>query len=355
MAAEDEGRTEEPSEYRLEKARKEGRVAKSQEIGSSLVLLLTIVVLIFIAKWVLGQCIDIFTYYFSRCSNPDVTDGKLASVFFREYIKMILPTSLVAVVAGLIANIIQNKGFIFSWKPLEPKFSKIAPKFGEYFKKTVFSGRGLFNIAKSILKVAIIIIIAYILIKGDIPVLVEIVSNGQILPAVGKIARMAAKILIFVAVSFIAISIPDYFVQKREFMETMKMTKQEVKQEFKELEGDPEVKSRLMQMQRQLLQQNIPKAVSEADVVITNPTHFAVVLKYDIAVADAPMVTAKGEDEMAFTIRRFAKEYDKPIVENKPVARGLYTDTEIGDIIPSDYWKVISVIYSHILNNSNLN
>ena len=355
MAAEDEGRTEEPSEYRLEKARKEGRVAKSQEIGSSLVLLLTIVVLIFIAKWVLGQCIDIFTYYFSRCSNPDVTDGKLASVFFREYIKMILPTSLVAVVAGLIANIIQNKGFIFSWKPLEPKFSKIAPKFGEYFKKTVFSGRGLFNIAKSILKVAIIIIIAYILIKGDIPVLVEIVSNGQILPAVGKIARMAAKILIFVAVSFIIISIPDYFVQKREFMETMKMTKQEVKQEFKELEGDPEVKSRLMQMQRQLLQQNIPKAVSEADVVITNPTHFAVVLKYDTAVADAPMVTAKGEDEMAFTIRRFAKEYDKPIVENKPVARGLYTDTEIGDIIPSDYWKVISVIYSHILNNSNLN
>ncbi|MBO4857175.1 MAG: flagellar biosynthesis protein FlhB [Treponema sp.] len=355
MAAEDEGRTEEPSEYRLEKARKEGRVAKSQEIGSSLVLLLTIVVLIFIAKWVLGQCIDIFTYYFSRCSNQDVTDGKLASVFFREYIKMILPTSLVAVVAGLIANIIQNKGFIFSWKPLEPKFSKIAPKFGEYFKKTVFSGRGLFNIAKSILKVAIIIIIAYILIKGDIPVLVEIVSNGQILPAVGKIARMAAKILIFVAVSFIAISIPDYFVQKREFMETMKMTKQEVKQEFKELEGDPEVKSRLMQMQRQLLQQNIPKAVSEADVVITNPTHFAVVLKYDTAVADAPMVTAKGEDEMAFTIRRFAKEYDKPIVENKPVARGLYTDTEIGDIIPSDYWKVISVIYSHILNNSNLN
>ena len=355
MAAEDEGRTEEPSEYRIEKARKEGRVAKSQEIGSSLVLLLTIVVLIFIAKWILGQCIDIYTYYFSRCSNPDVTDGKLASVFFREYIKMILPTSLVAAVAGLIANIIQNKGFIFSWKPIEPKFSKIAPKFGEYFKKTVFSGKGLFNIAKSILKVAIIIVIAYILIKGDIPVLIEIVSNGQILPAVGKIAGMAAKILIFVAVSFIIIAIPDYFVQKREFMETMKMTKQEVKQEFKELEGDPEVKSRLMQMQRQLLQQNIPKAVSEADVVITNPTHFAVVLKYDTAVADAPMVTAKGEDEMAFTIKRFAKEYNKPIVEDKPVARGLYTDTQIGDIIPETYWKVISVIYSHILNNSNLN
>ena len=355
MAAEDEGRTEEPSEYRLEKARKEGRVAKSQEIGSSLVLLLTIVVLIFIGKWILGQCIDIFEYYFTKCAHPDVTDGKLASLFFSEYIKIILPTSLVAIVAGLLANIIQNKGFIFSWKPLEPKFSKVAPKFGEYFKKTLFSGKGLFNIAKSIIKVSIIILVGYLSIRRDIPVLVEIVSNGQILPALGKIAGMAAKIIIIVAVAFIIISIPDYFVQRKEFMETMKMTKYEVKQEFKELEGDPEVKSRLMQMQRQLLSQNIPKAVSEADVVITNPTHFAVVLKYDTKVADAPMVTAKGEDEMAFTIRRIAKEYNKPIVENRPVARGLYTDTKIGDIIPVDYWKVISVIYTNILNNSNKN
>ena len=355
MAAEDEGRTEEPSEYRLEKARKEGRVAKSQELGSSLVLLLTILVLVFIGKWVLSQCINIFIYYFTKCAKPDVTDGKLAALFFSEYIKIILPISLVAIVAGVLANIIQNKGFIYSWKPLEPKFSKIAPKFGEYFKKTVFSGKGLFNIAKSILKVSIIILVAYLLIKKDIYVLVEIVSNGQIDVALGKIAKMAAKLLIIVAIAFIVIAIPDYFVQRREFMETMKMTKYEVKQEFKELEGDPEVKGRLLQMQRQLLQQNIPKAVSEADVVITNPTHFAVVLKYDTKVADAPMVTAKGEDEMAFTIRRFANEYNKPIVEDKPVARGLYTDTKIGDIIPETYWKVISVIYRNILNNSNKN
>ena len=355
MAAEDEGRTEEPSEYRLEKARKEGRVAKSQEIGSSLVLLLTILVLVFIGEWILNQCINIFIYYFTKCANPDVTDGKLAALFFSEYIKIILPTSLVAIVAGVLANIIQNKGFIYSWKPLEPKFSKIAPKFGEYFKKTIFSGKGLFNIAKSILKVSIIILVAYISIKKDIFVLVDIVSNGQIDVALGKIAKMAAKLLIIVAIAFIVIAIPDYFVQRKEFMETMKMTKYEVKQEFKELEGDPEVKGRLLQMQRQLLQQNIPKAVSEADVVITNPTHFAVVLKYDTNVADAPMVTAKGEDEMAFTIRRFANEYNKPIVEDKPVARGLYTDTKIGDIIPETYWKVISVIYSNILNNSNKN
>lgn len=355
MAAEDEGRTEKPSEYKIEKARKEGRVAKSQEIGSALVLLLTVLVLIFLAKWILGQCINLYTYYFNRCSNPDVKDKNLASVFFIAYLKMILPTGCVAIIAGVVANIIQNKGFIFSWKPIEPKFSNIVPKFGEYFKKTLFSKQGLFRIAKSIGKVIVIILVTYLLIKKELFTLVEIVSNGQILSSLGKIAGIAAKLLITIAVIFLIISIPDYFVQKSEFMESMKMTKQEVKQEYKELEGDPEVKSRLQQMQRELLQQNIPKAVSEADVVITNPTHFAVVLKYDEDKAEAPMVTAKGEDEMAFTIRRYAKEYNKPIVEDKPVARGLYTDTKIGDIIPSNYWKVISVIYSHILNNSEEN
>ena len=353
MAAEDEGRTEEPSEYRLEQARKEGRVAKSQEIGSSLVLLLTTLVLIFFGKFILTQCITIFEFFFSKCANPDMSNKNLFMGFIVPYLKMIIPTSIVAVVAGTIANIVQNKGFIFSWKPLEPKFSKITPKFGQYFSKTVFSMKGLFNVAKSIGKVAIIILIAFFLIRKDLFVLVQIISNGQILSAVGKIATMAAQLLIIVGVLFLVISIPDYFVQRKEFMESMKMTKQEVKQEYKELEGDPEVKGRLQQMQRELLQQNIPKAVSEADVVITNPTHFAVVLKYDETESSAPVVTAKGEDEVAFTIKRFAKEYNKPIVENRPVARGLYTDTKIGDIIPRGYWKVISVIYSHILNNSN--
>ena len=352
MAAEDEGRTEEPSEYRIEKARKEGRVAKSQEISSSLVLLFSCLVLIVFGKSILRQCLGIFRYYFSRCSSPDISNKNLFTAFILPYIRMILPICAVAIVAGLLANIIQNKGFLFSWKPLEPKFSNILPKFGQYFQKTIFSAKGLFNIAKSIGKVTIIYFVAYIFIRKDLFQLVEIISNGQILSSVGKIARMAAQLLIVVSIIFLVISIPDYFVQRHEFMENMKMTKQEVKQEYKELEGDPEVKGRLQQMQREVLQRNIPKAVAESDVVITNPTHFAVVLKYDQKESEAPVVTAKGEDEMAFTIRRLAREYNKPIVENRPVARGLYTDTEIGDIIPEDYFKVISVIYSQILKDS---
>ena len=114
------------------------------------------------------------------------------------------------------------------------------------------------------------------------------------------------------------------------------------------MEGDPEVKARLKQMQQQLLKQNIPKAVAEADVVITNPTHYAVSLKYDNAVADSPIVTSKGVDETAQLIKRIARENDIPIVENRPVARDLYTNVEVGDIIPNTYWQTIAVIYSHL-------
>ena len=221
---------------------------------------------------------------------------------------------------------------------------------GEYFKKILFSVRGVFNILKSFLKVFLIVIVAFLFIRKDIFVLLQVISNGDIMGAIAKIAMMCAKILLVVSILFLIISIPDYFVQRHEFRESMKMTKQEVKEEFKELEGDPEVKGRLQQAQRQLLMQNMPKAVAESDVVITNPTHYAVALKYDREVADSPTVTAKGEDNLAFRIREIAKENNIPIVENRPVARGLYTETEVGDIIPESYYRLVAVIYSQILN-----
>lgn len=352
MAAEDEGRTEEPSEYKLEKARKEGRVAKSQEVSSALVILLCVVMLIFLGKYIFSQCIQIYTFYFNKCHSTAIRDPKLFSFFFIELIKIVIPIALVGGIAAFLGNVIQTRGIVFSLKPIEPKFSNIVPRFGEFFRKTLFSGRGLFNIAKSFLKVLVIVIIAFFLISDDIFVLIEIIKNGQIFNAVGEIATMAAKLLLIVAILFLGISIPDYFVQRREFRESMKMTKQEVKEEYKELEGDPEVKNKLRQMQQQLLAQNIPKAVAASDVVITNPTHFAVALSYKKMEDEAPKVTAKGEDQTAFYIRRVATENNIPIVENKPVARGLYTETQIGDIIPETYYKAISLIYSHLENYS---
>ena len=264
------------------------------------------------------------------------------------------PLLLISAVVSVAANIIQTKGFIFSLKPIEPKFSKIVPKVGEYLKKTIFSAKGLFNVAKSIGKVAIICFVGFLFIKKDVFILCQIIKSGQIFEALKQIAMMAAQILIVVAVIFLIISIPDYFIQKKDFMEEMKMTKQEVKEEYKEMEGDPEVKSKLTQMQRQMLQQNIPKAVAESDVVITNPTHFAVALKYDSTQSDAPVVNAKGEDEVALRIRRIANENQIPVVENRPVARELYTNLEVGDIIPEKYFKVITLIYAQLDKYKNL-
>lgn len=348
MAAEDEGRTEEPSEYKLEKARKEGRVAKSQEVSGALILLFGIIIIIAMAKFLLAQLIGAMQFYFSRCTAGDIKNPSFVTAFFDFFLRCVLPVGVVGFIAAIVGNIIQTRGFIFSLKPIEPKFSKIVPKIGEYLKKTIFSAKGLFNVAKSLGKVALIILVAYTYIRKDILVLMEIISNGDIAGALVKIASMAAQILLTVAVLFLAISIPDYFIQKRDFMEEMKMTKQEVKEEYKEMEGDPEVKSRLQQMQRQLLQQNIPKAVAESDVVIANPTHFAVALKYDAQSSDAPMVNAKGEDNIALTIRRIAEENGVPVVENRPLARDLYTNIEIGDIIPDAYMTAVAVIYAHL-------
>ena len=354
MAAEDEVRTEQPSEYRLEKARKEGRVAKSQEISGALVLLLCVVTIIFLAKWFFNEIVTIIKFYFSQCSTYDIKNPAFLPAFFDVFIKCVLPVSLISAISAVTANIIQTKGFIFSLKPIEPKFSKIVPKIGEYLKKTIFSLKGLFNVAKSIGKVAIICFVAYLYIKKDLFVLIDILDNGEVTGALTQVARMAAQILITVAVLFLALSIPDYFVQRHDFMEEMKMTKQEVKEEYKEMEGDPEVKAKLQQMQRQLLSQNIRKAVSESDVVIANPTHFAVALKYDQTVAESPLVNAKGEDSTALLIRRIAEENDIPVVENRPVARDLYTNVEIGDIIPEKYYRTIALIYSHLEKYKNM-
>lgn len=354
MAAEDEGRTEQPSEYKLEKARKEGRVAKSQEISGALVLLICVVTIVFLAKWLFSEIITIFKFYFTQCSTYDIKNPAFLPAFFNVFIKCVLPIGLISAISSVAANIIQTKGFIFSLKPIEPKFSKIVPKIGEYLKKTIFSAKGLFNVAKSFGKVAVICFVGYIYIKKDLFVLIDIIDNGNVAGALGQVAKMAAQILITVAVIFLAISIPDYFVQRHDFMEEMKMTKQEVKEEYKEMEGDPEVKSKLQQMQRQLLSQNVRKAVSESDVVIANPTHFAVALKYDQTVANSPMVNAKGEDNQALLIRRIAEENNVPVVENRPVARELYTNVEVGDIIPDIYFTVLAEIYSHLEKFKNM-
>lgn len=342
-SAEEEGRTEKASEHKLRKAREEGRIAKSQEIAGALVMLFPVITLVILAPWYLKKCIEILRFFFDRCTSSEVDLGSFAYMFFQSLISMILPLGIVAMISGIAANVVQNRGFIFSTKPITPKFSKILPKFGEYFKKTLFSGQGAFNVLKSIVKVVFLFTMAFILVKNDLPKLLTL-TNVNIWQGISHVAVMVAKLLIIAAVFFLVVAIPDYLVQRHEFMESMKMSKEEVKEEYKNLEGDPFVQGRIKQYIRELMSQNMSQHVAEADVIITNPTHYAIAIKYDSTTMQAPMVTAKGVDAMAQKIKEIAKENDVEIVENKPLARALYAEVKIGDIIPEAYLQVLAII-----------
>ncbi len=347
FAAEDEGKTEKPSEYKLRKAREEGRVAKSQELNGAVVFLFTTVLLIIMGPRLLKRCQYIFTYFFSSINN-DVNDPEFYLFFIQNFLICILPFAGLGLLAGVIANVVQNRGFLFTTKTIQPKFSKIAPKFGEYFKRTLFSFQGVFNFFKSIIKITVLAIVAFFIIKRRIPEILATQNSGGVLAALKIVGKTVGEMLLIAVVFLLVVGIADYFVQRKTFMDSMKMTKQEVKQEYKEMEGDPEVKQHLESAQREMLRTNINKAVREADVVIANPTHFAVSLQWQMGMQDSPQVTAKGEDLTALNMRKIAEENHVPVYEDRPLARTLYTNLEVGDIIPIEYAMAVATVYKQI-------
>ncbi|ULQ59804.1 flagellar biosynthesis protein FlhB [Brucepastera parasyntrophica] len=347
FAAEDEGRTEDPTEYKIRKAREEGRVAKSMELNGALVLLLPVLALIAFAPSMVNNFVEMIRFFLTRATKIEITDPAIIRAFFRYFIRLVLPITATALISGVVSNLIQNGGFIFSLKPITPQFNKILPNFGKYFKRVLFSAEGMFNLAKSLVKVAVIAAAAFISIRDDIPKLISMLNTG-LWNSVTFIASLAAKILIIASIFFLAISIPDYVFQRRQFMESLKMSKQEVKEEYKQMEGDPLVKGRLRQRMREILSQNMAVNVPKADVVITNPTHFAIAIQWDRQTMRAPMVTAKGQDNLALRIKSLAKENNVPIHENKALARALYAEVEIGDMIPDTYYHALAVILAKV-------
>jgi flagellar biosynthetic protein FlhB len=346
---EDEGRTEQPSEQKLRRARREeGRVPKSQELTAALGLLFPALCLVFLAPYLLETCIEMVRFFLSRATEWDpAKDRIIAGVSAQYYLKLALPFMLVGVVAGVFGHLVQS-GFIFTAKPLKPDFSKIVPHFGQYFSRTIFSLNGLYNLGKSFFKMGIIGGAAYIIVSGDIEKIMNFQRTSLQL-GVTTIATLAAKLLIVTAVLLLILSVPDYLFQRYQFMQQMKMSRHELQEERKMDEGDPLVKSRIRARMRQLMSQNLREAVPKADVIITNPTHFACAIVFEPGKMEAPMLLAKGENEMAFQIRRLATEAGVPIVENKPLARAIYAQVEIGDIIPVLYWQAIATILTKVM------
>jgi flagellar biosynthetic protein FlhB len=318
-------------------------VAKSQELISALGLLLPAVSIIFLAPWMLRTCTEMLRFFFSRINEMDpAADRFTAGIFINYYVRLALPILVVGVAAALFSNLVQT-GFLFSTKPLEPDFSKVLPKFGRYFQRTLGSVEGLWNFGKSVIKMAIIGAVAFFIIQSKFRELANLQTAG-LWEGITLIATLAAQLLVTAALLLLFLSIPDIFIQRWQFKESLKMTREAYKEELKQDIGDPEVQRRLRNRYRELLSRNMLNAVPNADVVITNPTHYSVALEYDIEKMEAPTVVAKGEDDLALKIREVAKENGVPVVPHPPLTRTLYQETDVGDQIPIRYWNVVALV-----------
>lgn len=349
FAAEDEGRTEEPTEKKLREAREKGQVAKTQELPQALVVIFAFLVLFFLGSWIWDTIARMTVFYLSHFAHFELTEKTFMQEFVRSMEvmgKTLLPVFVACTLAAILGNVAQV-GFQFTTHPLKVDFSKIKLSPAEMIRKIFFSPQVGMNLLKSVVKVGAIGLISYIVISGGISDLLR-TPDISISASLVIVSSMTVKIVIWASVVVLVLAIPDYFFQRKEFMDSLKMSKQEIKQELRESMGDPHMRSRLKQMQREILTRNMIKEVPKADVVVTNPTHFAVALRFDRNKMDSPMVIAKGVDAMALRIREIAKAHDVLMIENRPLAQELYKRLEVGDFVPQDLYKAVSLIYAEV-------
>ncbi len=347
FAAEDEGRTEEPTEHKLRKAREEGKVAKSVEVSSALVLLFGILAIGILSSSLLAKTVAMVEFFFRNCCSIDVTtDTVIPAAFYGFFVQLVLPIAAVAFIAALGGNLLQV-GFLITAKPITPDPSRIVPRFGRFFKRALFSQEAAFNITKSVLKIVLIGLIAFLNIRAEVG-RIRTLMDLPFLMGVSLITSLAFRIIVEVAVLMLILSIPDYLFQRRLHRESLKMSRQQVREERRMYEGDPLVRSRLRERMRELLTRNMLEAVPRADVVITNPTHYSAALEWNRATMIAPTLVAKGVDRTALKIREIAAEHEVPTIENKPLARALYHEVEIGDAIPEKFYEAMATILAEV-------
>ena len=345
-------KTEPATAKKLKDARKEGKVAKSKELTSAFDLIVLFLCLKIFVSYVGGNLLGLFDLVygnmadFVRINEGYMSSQAVSTVLFPVIIRWlltVLPFFVFGVVITFLISVIQV-GWTVSAKPMQPKLSKFNPING--FKR-IFSKDTMFELVKSIFKVGIIIYIAYTSVRdeaGHLFILYEL----DLKQAIALVGTLIIDIGLKISIVYLIIGIADYAYQKWKFNDEMKMTKQEVKDEFKNTEGDPQIKGRQRRKMQEVSQRRMMQDVPKADVVITNPTHYAVALKYEAEVRPAPYVVAKGEDYLAQKIKEVARENNVEIVENKPLARMLYSNVDIGADIPPELYQAVAEILAVI-------
>jgi flagellar biosynthesis protein FlhB len=345
-------KTEDASSKRVSDAEKKGNFANSKEITSSFVLLGAISIFMFSGRELTQKMMFSWRDILGRAGSTNFTTEEMYLLFklVLDNIFMILaPILFTIMIAGVIANLFQTQGFHFSVTPLQPKFNKLNPLKG--FGR-IFSKNSVAELFKSLFKISVISVVAYYSIKGhweEIPPMMGL-NSSQIMTFMGDVAM---EIMFKVFLTLLILAALDFAFQKFTYMENLKMTKQEVKDERKEMDGNPQIKQRIRTAQMNMARQRMMSAVPQADVVVTNPTHISIAIKYDPEGAAAPIVVAKGQDEMAARIREVARLHNIPMVEDKPLARTLYKTVDIGQTIPSSLYKAIAEILAYVYRLKN--
>lgn len=345
-------KTEPATQKKLDDARKEGQVAKSKEIANGLGLLSLFLLL---KIWIGNISISFLELYGGVYNRlPEVVNMPYGTVpvanieailthNIQNFLLVMLPIFLVGVIVAFGSDVVQVK-----WKPtaktLEPKLSKINPISG--FKR-IISLNSLVELIKSIAKIGLIVYITWGYIKDKLQVIFYLMDMS-VLSAVQEIGTIVIDLGIRIAAVYMIIALLDLIYQRWKFSDDMKMTKQEVKDEYKDQEGDPQIKGKQRQRMQEASRRRMMQALPEADVVITNPTHFAVALKYDSELYAAPIVLAKGADYLAAKIKEEAKAYDIEIYENKPLARMLYANVDVGAQIPAELYPAVAEVLAYV-------
>ena len=343
-------KTERATPKRRGEAREEGNVARSMEINSATVLLVGIITLYFSANWFLSYMYHGFQYCIreSPFISLNVEDlDNLAFIALKFLLECVGPLVLLIFIFGIIANVSQV-GLSFHAKPLLPKLSKINPIEG--FKR-LFSMRSIVELIKNILKITIIGYFAYKTIKGDFDKY-YLLMDSNVPAIVAFICKLAFKLVLKITLILLILAILDYSYQKWDFEKKIRMSKQEVRDEMKQSEGDPKVKGRMRGLQRQMVINAMIKELPDADVVITNPIFLAVALKYNTSMK-SPKIVAKGARKMAERIRDIAIEHDIPIVENKELARALFKALDVGMEVPGKFYQAVAEVLSYVYKLKN--
>lgn len=345
-------KTEDPTSKKLEDARKEGQVAKSKEITSAFELLAFFLLLyVWIEKmgtYFVGNIYDIYSQIpeYIRMYDGNVPEQTLNAIFVKSMGRVLLilaPFLSAGLIVALVCNVAQVK-WKPTGKPMKPKFNKLNPVSGI---KRIFSANSLVELFKSILKIGLISYVVYSYLKKNMPPL-YLLYDLSLNQAIAQIGSLVMGLGLRIAIWYMLIAVLDFIYQKIKFKNDMKMTKQEVKDEYKNQEGDPQVKGRQRQKMQETSRRRMMQQLPEADVVITNPTHFAVAIKYDPVLYDAPYVVAKGADYLAQKIKETAKEHHIEIVENKPLARMLYANVDVGSVVPPELYQAVAEVLAFV-------